>query len=670
MSGPQEASSQRLDSWKEIAGYLKRDVRTVQRWEQNEGLPVHRLEHGSRASVFAERAEIDAWLENRRINEPETAPAGGSRRRRLLLWIAGLGVLAAGAGLAWRFDRTPEPGVIQVRKLLRRDDVDGTGMPSWDGRFVPYRTIDAQMFLLEVATGKSRPVIKPPAEGAYVTFAASPDGSHVAYDLEMKDGPSQIRVVDMNSSRDRMVFTDPKYAITNPRSWSPDGKYLAAMLWKGERARDLAVVNVKTGAIRVLYSSPGTPGNPQFSPDGRYIAFNEKGDVLVVPAAGGAATAAVSHPARDNIVGWAPDGRLVFISDRSGKTDLYAVKLRDGRPENEPEVLRENMLGGILNTTRQGNLIYSQGLLVPEIYRAGLDAAGNLVSGPAPLAGVRFEGQNREPDYSHDGRELAYISGPADSSDTRIRIRTLATGAERALPLPIPQIDQLRWYPDGKALLLRGKDAENHYGFFRLEIEPVKFTPLLTQGVPGHAAVNATFSPDGKYLYYLGLPSPDVQVLMGLDLASAKVTEIYRPSGRFLRMFALSGDGKQLALQERENHPDKTFRDRLFVRPITGGAPRMVDDTVQAARAFGALNWAADGKSIWFERPDDAALQRDDLLRVSLAGTPPQLLVKTDIMHRIAVQPDGTAIAWQANGRVWEVSSIENLFPAGRSPLF
>jgi TolB-like protein/Flp pilus assembly protein TadD len=51
----------RLDSWKEIARYLGRQVRTVQVWEKLEGLPVHRHFHRSRSSVFAFRSELDAW---------------------------------------------------------------------------------------------------------------------------------------------------------------------------------------------------------------------------------------------------------------------------------------------------------------------------------------------------------------------------------------------------------------------------------------------------------------------------------------------------------------------------------------------------------------------------------------------------------------------------------
>jgi tetratricopeptide (TPR) repeat protein len=50
-----------LDSWKEIATYLRRDVRTVQLWEKHEGLPVRRHLHKYRSTVFALRSEIDQW---------------------------------------------------------------------------------------------------------------------------------------------------------------------------------------------------------------------------------------------------------------------------------------------------------------------------------------------------------------------------------------------------------------------------------------------------------------------------------------------------------------------------------------------------------------------------------------------------------------------------------
>lgn len=60
-----EPCRDRLDSWKQIAVYLDREVRTVQRWEKNEGLPVHRHIHLNGGTVYALKEEIDVWLTGR-----------------------------------------------------------------------------------------------------------------------------------------------------------------------------------------------------------------------------------------------------------------------------------------------------------------------------------------------------------------------------------------------------------------------------------------------------------------------------------------------------------------------------------------------------------------------------------------------------------------------------
>lgn len=60
----QTSASDRLDSWKEIATYLKREIRTVQRWEESEALPIHRHLHRQQGSVYAFKSELDAWWKN------------------------------------------------------------------------------------------------------------------------------------------------------------------------------------------------------------------------------------------------------------------------------------------------------------------------------------------------------------------------------------------------------------------------------------------------------------------------------------------------------------------------------------------------------------------------------------------------------------------------------
>lgn len=59
-------NGERLESWKEIAAHLRHSVRTVKRWENTESMPVHRHAHNKQSSVYAYKAEIDAWWTARR----------------------------------------------------------------------------------------------------------------------------------------------------------------------------------------------------------------------------------------------------------------------------------------------------------------------------------------------------------------------------------------------------------------------------------------------------------------------------------------------------------------------------------------------------------------------------------------------------------------------------
>lgn len=101
-----------LESWKEIADHLGRNVRTCQLWERELGLPVHRLDGSPRARVFAYPDELDRWLERTSSErEPGRERRGAEQARRgteartglptLPPWniglIAGLAVLAAAA---------------------------------------------------------------------------------------------------------------------------------------------------------------------------------------------------------------------------------------------------------------------------------------------------------------------------------------------------------------------------------------------------------------------------------------------------------------------------------------------------------------------------------------------------------------------------------------------
>jgi TolB-like protein/tetratricopeptide (TPR) repeat protein len=160
---PESASSSgrspaRLDSWKEIASYLGRSEKTVRRWEGTEGLPVHRLLHEKRSSVYAYRSELEAWRAERTtatkcesdldgngakigaehtpavppesVDKSTNAPA---RRRKLWMSayiLAAVCVTGSLAGMHWsRFgyfvERGAGPGAIQSLAVLPLVNLSG-----------------------------------------------------------------------------------------------------------------------------------------------------------------------------------------------------------------------------------------------------------------------------------------------------------------------------------------------------------------------------------------------------------------------------------------------------------------------------------------------------------------------------------------------------------------
>src|ERR1700746_2542336 len=72
---PSRLDDRKLDSWKEIAYSLDREVRAVQRWEKTENLPVHRHEHQKKSTVYAFTSELDDWRKNRQPKDDPDADA-------------------------------------------------------------------------------------------------------------------------------------------------------------------------------------------------------------------------------------------------------------------------------------------------------------------------------------------------------------------------------------------------------------------------------------------------------------------------------------------------------------------------------------------------------------------------------------------------------------------
>ena len=164
--GPPPPADGRLDSWKEIASYLKRSVRGVQRWEAEEGMPVHRHLHEKRGTVYAFSSELDAWWKERgsmlaeqngaaeaeplaaetKESEPTELVTSLPRKSRGLAWLtAGLAaaVLAAGV-VAWvsRNGSGPATETLQALPSQARDWVLVAGFENRTGEKLFDGTLD------------------------------------------------------------------------------------------------------------------------------------------------------------------------------------------------------------------------------------------------------------------------------------------------------------------------------------------------------------------------------------------------------------------------------------------------------------------------------------------------------------------------------------------------
>jgi TolB-like protein len=106
----------RLDSWKEIAAFLRRDVRTVQRWEKKEGLPVHRHLHDKLGSIYAYRNELTEWFTSRQTGNLAMDKQDG-QSEKIKLAVLRFGNLGADKEDDYFSDGLTEEMITQITRL-------------------------------------------------------------------------------------------------------------------------------------------------------------------------------------------------------------------------------------------------------------------------------------------------------------------------------------------------------------------------------------------------------------------------------------------------------------------------------------------------------------------------------------------------------------------------
>jgi Tol biopolymer transport system component len=317
-SGP---PNDRLDSWKEIAAYLNRDVTTVQRWEKREGMPVHRHIHDKIGSVYGFQSEIDAWARSRNLGaadaglepQPTTAelPARKLAERRRWWTRARTGVIAL----------TLVAAAITIGQLQSRDALWKN--PIADARFTKVTDF----------------------RGAEEAAAVSRDGRFVAF-LSDRDGRVDVWVTQVGTGQFYNVTRNDPREFINPSvrtlGFSPDGSLVTFWVRKpdGPSASNIGIwdMPILGGPLR-----PYLEGAAEFdwSADGARLVYHTTGpgDPMFVKSAGdtGSGRQIFSAPSglHSHFLVWSRDGQFIYFVQGSlpNRLDIWRIRPDGGSPE-------------------------------------------------------------------------------------------------------------------------------------------------------------------------------------------------------------------------------------------------------------------------------------------------------------------------------------------------
>ena len=577
--GPED----RLDSWKEIAAYLKRGVRTVQRWERAGRLPVHRLELDRQGSVFAYKAELNAWWESHRQTVAATGPqvvddSVQTTRRRWPEWTIAVVVLLIGAGFGLTRWTSQRAGLAPLNPVPLTSDLGSEIQPSF-----------------------------------------SPDGNEVAYSW---DGPSQNNwniYVKMIGSDAPLRLTKDAEPNGHP-AWSPDGRSIAFLRFLRQTRKSLIVVAPPIGGQERIVAEGVYYGPMAWSPDNRWIVATSPSGThgpagLVAVDVNTGESRRLTNPPQEN---WgdsdpaiAPDAKsLVFSRDLGSTSELYRLALKsDFTPEAQPEPLTtHHRWTGMPAFTPSGKaVVYSSGIrddiaslwLLPldptvgpprllfrsdsSCYQPALSLRRNRLAfsagrifrvdtwkldltddfKPAGKPGRLISSTHTDynAQYSPDGKRIVFHSTRSGASEIWVSDADGAN-AMRLTNFSAPITGSPRWSPDGQWIVF-DSNKEGQFEVYRMRANGG--TPERLTHDPADDGV-ASYSRDGRSIYFMSKRSGTNQIWK-MDADGSNPRQITRHGG-YVAFESFDG---QWVYYSRADGDSPLYR-----VPVTGGEETQV----------------------------------------------------------------------------------------------
>jgi Tol biopolymer transport system component len=606
----------RLDSWKEIAAYLGRDVRTAQRWEKEECLPIHRHPHKKLGTVYAFREELDDWS-NRRQVKPEI-PAVESRPKRWRTVSAVVLAVVLSAAIAfWPSARQPAAAPhLTFRQITTDDGLTWQPAVSLKGDLVAYAS--------DRATGENLDIwVQQTARGAAVRLtdheaddsepAFSPDGATIAFRSE-RDGGGIYVVPALGGETRRLVPGGRR-----PR-FSPDGKWIA--YWVGrrpDRFGSLYVIPAAGGEPRRLTDETLNMRSPVWAPDSRhllmvawrsssprlgidwYVVDSRDGSLVRTGAAQALHSAGLPlrrrSPALVDADAWIPETSDVIFSGESGDTtNLWKITIQPDTWKVAGLPVRLTSGTGLElhgSASSSGLLVFSSVTQNADIWSLPLDPNHPGTAGEITRL-TRDAAADLSPSISADGKRLVFES--VRTGKRLVWKKDLAAGEEVEL-VTTPSDEALpKITADGQLvayLAFKVPFEAPSYEKLPTPPKPDIFTVPFTGGHPRKACAECglplSWSADSATLLYLDGPA-----ISALDLVSGNRHKIldepehriwggrFSPDGQWIVFWGGVGEARQPA---------------SFVAPFRGPRQRISRTDWMPLESAG--DWSPDGRVLY-----------------------------------------------------------------------
>jgi Tol biopolymer transport system component len=562
-------------------------------------------------------------------------------------------------------------------------NVDGFGTISPDGRVLTYtdwaRTNNLMLRDLQSDTSQSLTNNTMWGELGYSNYSViSRDGQQVVFNWQPRDtGRQELRLMSLQRpglSASSRLFENQGKDFVRPFDWSPDGKRIAVLVEREDQASQIGFVDVPGGALRVLKSIEwrGTD-RIVFSPDGRYIAyalasseFPGQEHVFVMAIDGTRETAVDVDPSRNQVMGWSPDGTLLFASDRSGSTALWALLIEDGKPRARPRLVKADIGTSMsLGLTRAGALYVWKRASMPNVVVARIDLQSDK---PLDMSGPvfhRFVESRGRPQWSSDGKQLLYVScASSGAGPCKLFVRSMDSGNVREILHTLRYVGFPRFSPDGRSIVTDGTDAKGRRGVHLIDLQTGRTAEIMRFEVGSIRRVLG-WSADGSGVL-LQVDSPSQVTVVRRDVQSGNETEILRTALVVETPIGISPDGRFAGFLAKESGVNRS----LVALPIGGGAPKELFRVGSGSEINWQWQWLPDGRGVIVIAGSTASdSARAEIWVVPMEGQPRRLNIDMSSWEEgghLRLSPDGRHAAFvSAAGKPGsEVWALENFLPA------